>query len=447
MQSGAEPHHNLQALLRLSGFRRLVAVRLTSQYGDGLFQAALAGSVLFNPAEQTSPVNIATGFAVLLVPYSLLGPYVGVFLDRWSRRDTIYLANVIRAMLALVGAVLVGVGGASFPFFVCALLITATNRFFLSGLSASAPHVVPQPLLVTNNAAASTLGTVAYSLGLATTAVLLHAVFDTDDHAYAVLAAGGAAFYVASATIARLSYRRMALGPDIGDRPTVAVHHEIVATARGMVAGARHLVERPAVAYAMAVQALSRVLFGVLTLATLLLYSRYFYSNYSAALGGLGQIVVVGGLGAIVAAFITPYATRHVGGRGWVFGMTLLVAVVLPPLALPFMPMLLVVATFLSNISSQGVKIVVDTNVQLHCDEVFHGRVFSIEDTLFNFMFVVGLFIAAITLPANGHSVAALASVASGYLLLAVGYAWLTRHYPPLETPTEPIEAVASQPA
>ena len=57
------PSGNVRQLLRRGSFRRLLAVRLTSQFGDGLFQAALAGSVLFNPAQQTSPVKIATGFA------------------------------------------------------------------------------------------------------------------------------------------------------------------------------------------------------------------------------------------------------------------------------------------------------------------------------------------------------------------------------------------------
>jgi MFS family permease len=437
------PHHNLRALGRLSGFRRLLAVRLTSQYGDGLFQATLAGSVLFNPAQEASSVKIAAGFAVLLVPYSILGPYVGVFLDRWSRRDIIYLANVARATIAVIAAVLIATGGVSLGFFVCALLITAINRFFLSGLSAAAPHVVPEPLLVTNNATASTLGTVAYSLGLGTTAVVLHTVLDTNDHGYGVLAVCGAICYAAASATARLSYARMALGPDATVARTVSVRAEFVAIAGGMVAGARHLASRPRVAYAMGVQAVCRALFGVLTLSILLLYSRFFYSTYSAAIGGLGQIVVVGSVGAIVAAFITPYATRRFGGRRWVFAMTVLIALALPPLALPFVPVLLVLATFLANVSSQGIKIVVDTNVQLQCDEEFQGRVFSLEDTLFNFMFVVGLFIAALTLPADGHSVGAIVAVSSGYLVLAVSYAWLTRGQPPLEAaPTA--EAMAS---
>ncbi|WP_173162929.1 hypothetical protein [Phytohabitans suffuscus] len=41
--------HNLRSVLAVRGFRRLLGVRLSSQLADGLFQAALAGSVLFNP--------------------------------------------------------------------------------------------------------------------------------------------------------------------------------------------------------------------------------------------------------------------------------------------------------------------------------------------------------------------------------------------------------------
>ena len=97
-------------------------------------------------------------------------------------------------------------------------------------------------------------------------------------------------------------------------------------------------------------------------------------------------------------------------------------------LAIP--TVLLVVVTFLMNISSQGVKIVVDTSVQLYCDENYRGRVFSIEDTLFNVLFVLGLFVGALTLPANGKSVPAIVAISAGYLVVAAGYALVTRNDP-----------------
>jgi hypothetical protein len=40
---------DLRVLLRLTGFRRLLSVRLLSQLSDGVFQVALAAYVVFSP--------------------------------------------------------------------------------------------------------------------------------------------------------------------------------------------------------------------------------------------------------------------------------------------------------------------------------------------------------------------------------------------------------------
>src|SRR5690348_12017784 len=64
----------VRQLLARGDFRRLLATRLSAQFGDGVFQAALAGTVLFDPARAADPLDVAAGFAVLLLPYSLVGP-------------------------------------------------------------------------------------------------------------------------------------------------------------------------------------------------------------------------------------------------------------------------------------------------------------------------------------------------------------------------------------
>ena len=125
---------------------------MTSQISDGLFQAGLAGSILFNPNQKSSPVEIAMGFAVLLLPYSVLGPYVGVLLDRWDRRASLSVANLARAVLVLPAAALLWSGSQGLGFAFFALLVIAVNRFFLAGLSAALPRVVDDEKLVPANA-------------------------------------------------------------------------------------------------------------------------------------------------------------------------------------------------------------------------------------------------------------------------------------------------------
>ena len=97
----------VRSVLRRTDFRRMLGTRLLSQCGDGVFQAALAGTVLFNPQRAAEPIDVAAGFAVLLLPYSLVGPFAGVWLDRWSRRQVLLRANVVRATLVAFVAALV----------------------------------------------------------------------------------------------------------------------------------------------------------------------------------------------------------------------------------------------------------------------------------------------------------------------------------------------------
>ena len=64
-----------RAVRDLPLFGRLLAIRMVSQFGDGLFQAGLAGGLLFSTERAVTPWQIAGSFAVLFLPYSLLGPF------------------------------------------------------------------------------------------------------------------------------------------------------------------------------------------------------------------------------------------------------------------------------------------------------------------------------------------------------------------------------------
>ena len=82
---------------------KILTIRWLGQIGDGIFQSALASFVLFSPERQPNAVGAATAFAVVLLPYSFVGPYAGVFLDRFSRQRIVQFSNFIRATdLALI---------------------------------------------------------------------------------------------------------------------------------------------------------------------------------------------------------------------------------------------------------------------------------------------------------------------------------------------------------
>jgi len=59
------------------------------QLTDGIFQSSLASFLLFSPERQPDAKSAAVAFAVVLLPYSLVGPFVGTILDRISRQRVI----------------------------------------------------------------------------------------------------------------------------------------------------------------------------------------------------------------------------------------------------------------------------------------------------------------------------------------------------------------------
>ncbi len=95
---------DLKDVLAERDFRKLFAARLVSQAGDGVFNAGFAAYAFFSAQSFPNPAAAVYAFTVLYVPYSLIGPFAGVFIDRWSRRQIIVYGALIRsAMVAVAG--------------------------------------------------------------------------------------------------------------------------------------------------------------------------------------------------------------------------------------------------------------------------------------------------------------------------------------------------------
>jgi MFS family permease len=155
---------DLRAVLAERNFRRLFATRLVSQAGDGILNAGVGTYVFFNASSYPTPLAGAAAFTVLYVPYSVVGPFAGVFLDRWSRRQILVWSGLIRAVLVVLTAAVMASGNRGVPLYIAVLLLLAVSRFLDSALSAALPHVVPEDKLVMANSVAPTIGGVASSI-------------------------------------------------------------------------------------------------------------------------------------------------------------------------------------------------------------------------------------------------------------------------------------------
>ena len=414
--------HPLREICRIADFRRLLAVRLTGQLGDGLLQGALVGAAFFNPEKATSAGEAATAFATLLLPYSLVGPFAGVLLDRWSRQRVLLVSNLARcALVALLAFALARSGATGAPTIALALVVISVNRFVLSGLSASLPQVVSASRLVTANSFTTTLGggAAAFGGGLA---FGLRTAFGSNDLGAARTALLASGMYVGAALLARRISRRR-LGPT---NPPLHenLRHAARAVLRGLGEGARHVRERGPAARALVAITAHRFFYGLSFIATLLLYTKT--GALHRGLTGLGQVVAASVVGGLLAALVTPWVTRRLGTQRWIAVVFALAAAVEVAFGVPYTHASFLVAALGLGFAAQAAKICVDTLLQESVEDAYRGRVFSLYDMVFNVSFVSAAGLAAVLVPTNGKSYVVLAVIAVGYALTSVVYARAT---------------------
>jgi MFS family permease len=398
----------------LPDFWRLLELRLASQFGDGLFQAGLAGALLFNPERATRPLAIAGAFAVLFLPYSLLGPFAGALMDRWDRRLVLIAANVGRLVSVAVVGICLAAGARNFLVLCGALVVNGLARFVSSGLSAALPHVVPRDQVVTMNSIASATGAVAAFLGANFMLVPRTFVGSGDRGAASVILLVTIPMLIS--LLLSLRFDAHALGPDDTQR---AIHGSVVyAVVTGWLHGLRTVLDRPTVAATLSGLAAHRMVFGINSLLVLLLVRRGDATSASA-LGNAMLFVAAAGAGSFLANLVTPPAVRRWGRYATANG-TLAIAAAIEITGVGLQLPVLVACGFLLGGAGQVVKLCADTAIQIDVDDALRGHVFAVQDSLFWVAFIGAITVAATVIPVDGHSPAL---VLAGSVLYLCGLA------------------------
>jgi len=414
---------DLRGVLAGRDFRRLLATRLISQAGDGIVTAGVGTYVFFNATTFPSPAAGAAAFAVLYLPYSLIGPFAGVFIDRWSRRQILVWSAVLRSVFVALTAAFMALGNRGGLLYVAVLLVLGVNRFFLSSLSAALPHVVAEDKLVMANSVSPTAGGIAATIGGVAALGLNVATGNTERGAAITLLAGGGCYVAASLVAATMARDR--LGPDGTKAGRGPLLGELASVAAGLADGVRYLARRRGPAAALGATGGFSFLFGPLFLMSVLLYRNYFYrSSVSVAEGHFGVLVVLAGIGYACAALITPPATRRLSKPAWITLMLAASAVVTLALGETFSQPAYLAIGFCLYLTRQGVAICAVTILQEEVDDAYRGRVFAFYDMMFNAAYVAGAALSVVIMPANGHSPGLIALVGAGYAVVAAAY-WL----------------------
>ena len=406
-------------LIRDRKLARLLRVRWTGQMTDGIFQSALASFVLFSPERQASAVNAAVAFAVVLLPYSVIGPFVGTLLDRFSRQRAILFSNLTRAATLVVIATLIFQGRTGIELTALVLLAFGVNRLILAGLSAGIPLVVESKSLISANALAVTGGSVCVVIGGGIGLGLRQLLSGdaTANHADSFIVLVAAMCFLIAALFASM-LRKREIGP---------LEHEIVegSLVQGFIEmreGFKFLRQHADAARGIAATALHRGGLTALTLTALLLERNTFHdpADSEAGLAGLSFTLTIAAIGFTIGAIAAPLGVKKFGRHRWM-RYTLLLSSVGPLfLVVARNQTTLALAAFFAALFGQSLKVTNDALVQSKIDDIYRGRVFSVYDVVVNSAIVTGALIAAFVLPTSGDTFIIPALVMGIYSFFAI---------------------------
>jgi MFS family permease len=400
-----------------------------------------------------SALQVGLSFMASALPMLLLGPVAGVFVDRWNRKWTMIVADLLRALLVLV-CLLVRTPDQVWIYYVVAFLMSSVSRFFFPAQNAVLPLVVKDrnDLLAANG-----LMQIVQTVGL---------VVGPAAAGFAIALWGEQiAFFVDSATflVSALAIITMVVPHTTGDRQK-AEDGELAAVWAEL---------REGVAYLFG----NRVMVGVLLCLSVVslglgainvIWVPFMKRTFGLGAEGLGAVDAAQGVGMIVGGLLLGFMTTRFRKRplaGWsivfIGAMIALVGLspafsllnLFPGLAvgapveeltvgqrLLAMPLLLLVYSLLLGIALVPAQSALTTMMQLAVPDLKRGRVGSALNALTTVASLLSM-VAAMTL---GEVVSLrLIYFVAGILVSAGGLVGLYVLEDPQDLEPDPIQALS----
>lgn len=424
--------HSLKRLWRHPQFRKIMAVRVTTQAADGTLQVGMASYVLFSPQQQPNAWAIAMVLTITLLPFSIIGPFVSVVLDRWPRQRVLAITDAVRGgiALALAGLVLTGDRSAGIQLTMMLLLLVAMslNRFLMAALTAGLPYTIDKGEYLTASSVMPMIGPAGVLIGGAIAGGLR---LGLSPHWLQVHEADALVFVCAfllfvGAVSLSMRFSKHELGPEPVDHQVTA--REVLV---GLNGGLRHLKQQGPSSLGLMMIFLQRLAFGLMSVGMILGYRNSFHpvEDANAALADIAMWGGATGIGFVLSAALVPPVAHKIGVRKTIFVLLIASGVVQIIPGSIFQRVPLLIAGFLIGLFAQSVKVCIDTVVQAHIDDQFKGRVFVIYDMLFNAALIGSAFLAVWLLPPTGFDTGVFIGMGVFYLLMAAVFWWRSARY------------------
>jgi MFS family permease len=158
-------------ILRNRNFFFLLFGQIISQLGDRLDQMALIGFVYLRAPGST--IEIAKILSFTIIPVFLIGPIAGVYVDRWDRRRTMYVCDLVRAALVLTIPLFLFYTRNLTLIYLVIFLVFCIGRFFVPAKLSLIPEIVEKKDLLIVNSLVNTTGMIAAILGFGISGIVV----------------------------------------------------------------------------------------------------------------------------------------------------------------------------------------------------------------------------------------------------------------------------------
>ena len=149
--------------LKNRNFSLLWIGQIISQFGDRLTQMALIGLVY--AVRPGSSLELAKVMSLAIIPVFLFSPVAGVYVDRWDKRKTMYISDLIRAIFIFLIPYLYLRSQSLGLIYLLIFLSFSIGRFFIPAKMAIIPSIVKKENLLISNSLVSVTAMIAAVLG------------------------------------------------------------------------------------------------------------------------------------------------------------------------------------------------------------------------------------------------------------------------------------------
>jgi MFS family permease len=260
-------------------FRRLWLGQMVSIFGD--FVALFAVQVAITFRMHGTPEDVTGVMVAYLIPFALIGPIAGVFVDRWNPRITMIVSDVTRGGLII----LLAFTSHLWQIYTIFLILSAVSSFFLPAQSVTVPILVKKEgLMAASGLMQQTMQFVRIFSPAAASALV--GWFGEASCYYA----DSVTFFISVAILMSLSYHR----------PAVASPRGVGAVLKDLGEGMKFIFTHPT--YSFVILSMTAGMFAIAAFGALLsVYVRDILHGGKNLFGALGSLIGVGSIcGAVL---------------------------------------------------------------------------------------------------------------------------------------------------